>query len=432
MGARLVNKFLYPAPNPPHYECDSFPHHTIWVPRSDQKNDSTIPCLLIRSNSAKNLILYAHGNGCDIGDMKMELEYYSHTLRAHVCAFELRGYGFNQGTPSEGSICSDIRDVYDYFTTQNPEGKFPFKNVILWGRSIGSGPTTWLASRLCEEKVEIAGLILQSPFTSIKAAAQHIAGNMVGALLSNRWNNQVRIKGIKAPVLIIHGKMDTLIPYSHAEVLHEACTSRNKRLVLSETADHNRFDFANDIVLPVSKFMQELCSNSFDWGDRVNAKCPSSLYKIPEFAKKMHVKARNDKKIREIENPGTEEFTGFGRRHAKENIESWKMGVGWEERMVNQATTAAEILRSLLDSTPNTEWEKNDIVQELKATIVTSQQELIQRLGAVEEPGLMDKLLKCNDMLLSTIQACKDGGTKKEDRKASDSKSKPAQSTKQA
>eukprot|EP00954_Amorphochlora_amoebiformis_P027197 1383962-Amorphochlora_amoeboformis.AAC.1 len=50
MGARLVNKFLYPAPNPPHYECDSFPHHTIWVPRSDQKNDSTIPCLLIRSN----------------------------------------------------------------------------------------------------------------------------------------------------------------------------------------------------------------------------------------------------------------------------------------------------------------------------------------------------------------------------------------------
>mmetsp|Transcript_27149 Transcript_27149/g.47992 ORF Transcript_27149/g.47992 Transcript_27149/m.47992 type:complete len:307 (+) Transcript_27149:139-1059(+) len=291
MGARLVNKFLYPAPNPPHYECDGFPNNLIWIPRTDRKaNGLSIPCLMMRTAGAKNLILYAHGNGCDIGDMKMELDYFAHTLRAHVCAFELRGYGFNQGTPSESNICSDIKDVYEYFTKTNPEGKFPHQNIIFWGRSIGSGPTTWLASELGEQKIDIAGLILQSPFTSIKAAAQHIAGSMVGAFLSNRWNNQSRIQKIRAPVLIIHGKQDTLIPHSHSEALLEACKSRNKRLHLSETADHNRFDFTNDIISPVTKFIEELCSNSFDWRERVSGKCPTELYRIPEFAKKMHVK----------------------------------------------------------------------------------------------------------------------------------------------
>mmetsp|Transcript_5510 Transcript_5510/g.8154 ORF Transcript_5510/g.8154 Transcript_5510/m.8154 type:complete len:466 (+) Transcript_5510:68-1465(+) len=412
MGASLVNKFLYPAPKPPHYQCDSHPNHIIWIPRSDKK--AAIPCLHLRSPGAKNLIIYAHGNGCDIGDMKMELEYYSHSLHSHICAFELRGYGFNQGTPSEGAISSDIKDVYDYFTKKNPEGKFPFQNIILWGRSIGSGPTTWLASQLSEQKVEIAGLILQSPFTSIKAAAQHIAGNMVGAFLSNRWNNQNRIGRIKAPVLIIHGKKDTLIPHSHSEVLIKACSSRNKRLHLSETADHNRFDFSKDIVQPITKFMRELCSNSFDWQDRVNGKCPSSLYKIPDFAKKMYLKARGEKKILEVENPGSDLAQGMGQNQYSGGGSAWKLGVGWEERMSSQATTAAEILKSLLETTEPSAWRSHDIIQDLKNSVSTSQKELIRRLTTTDDPKVMEKLLKCNDDLLVVLNIYKLGLAKTE------------------
>eukprot|EP00472_Partenskyella_glossopodia_P006912 CAMPEP_0197516566 /NCGR_PEP_ID=MMETSP1318-20131121/1472_1 /TAXON_ID=552666 /ORGANISM="Partenskyella glossopodia, Strain RCC365" /LENGTH=440 /DNA_ID=CAMNT_0043065419 /DNA_START=192 /DNA_END=1514 /DNA_ORIENTATION=+ len=362
----------------------------------------------MRTAGAKNLILYAHGNGCDIGDMKMELDYFAHTLRAHVCAFELRGYGFNQGTPSESNICSDIKDVYEYFTKTNPEGKFPHQNIIFWGRSIGSGPTTWLASELGEQKIDIAGLILQSPFTSIKAAAQHIAGSMVGAFLSNRWNNQSRIQKIRAPVLIIHGKQDTLIPHSHSEALLEACKSRNKRLHLSETADHNRFDFTNDIISPVTKFIEELCSNSFDWRERVSGKCPTELYRIPEFAKKMHVKARRDKKIREIENPGNDFALGMDPNGGMwsvqpQQMDGWRIGVGWEERLCEQATTAAEILRSLLESTKKEEWKSNEIIQELKSTVTTSQEEIVRRLSSLENFNIVEELLKCNDLLLSVI-----------------------------
>eukprot|EP00471_Norrisiella_sphaerica_P001917 CAMPEP_0184479584 /NCGR_PEP_ID=MMETSP0113_2-20130426/1255_1 /TAXON_ID=91329 /ORGANISM="Norrisiella sphaerica, Strain BC52" /LENGTH=383 /DNA_ID=CAMNT_0026857703 /DNA_START=344 /DNA_END=1495 /DNA_ORIENTATION=+ len=357
-------------------------------------------------------MIYAHGNGCDIGDMKMELDYFSHTLRMHVCAFELRGYGFNPGSPCEKDICKDIMDVFQYFTQHNPEGKFPHQNIILWGRSIGSGPTTWLASKLAETKTDVAGLILQSPFTSIKAAAQHIAGSMVGVFLSNRWNNQLRIKAIKAPVLIIHGKMDTLIPHSHGEALHAACGSRNKRLHLSETADHNRFDFTHDIIQPVTSFMEELCSNSFNWGDRTNGKCPSELYKIPEYAKKMHLKARTEKKIREIENPGSDLALGLdvdgGGGGGWTNGGAWTMQAGWEDHMSAQAVTAAEILKSLLETTPHKEWEKNEIIQELRIRCVENQKELMRRLAMVEDMSKIDQLLKTNDTLLSVIQMYKD------------------------
>mmetsp|Transcript_33343 Transcript_33343/g.64973 ORF Transcript_33343/g.64973 Transcript_33343/m.64973 type:complete len:464 (+) Transcript_33343:95-1486(+) len=407
MGARLVNKFLYPAPMPPHYECDSHPNHIIWIPHSNKKAAGAIPCLMIRCPGAKNLIIYAHGNGCDIGDMKMELDYFSHTLRAHVCAFELRGYGFNQGTPSEKNICDDIKDVYDYLTDKNPEGKFPHQNIILWGRSIGSGPTTWLASKLAEKKVDVAGLILQSPFTSIKAAAQHIVGNMLGAFLSNRWNNAARIKKIKGPVLIIHGKMDTLIPHSHSEVLMEACGSRNKRLHLSDTADHNRFDFTKDIILPVTKFVDDLCSNSFDWGERVNGKCPNDLYKIPEFAKKMHLKARADKKIREVENPGNDFALGLDDGGAAPS--AWRMGVGWEDRLCSQSTTGAEIFKSLLETTPPEKWKENEIIQELKATCDMNQKEMVRRLSTCDEMETVQKLLKANDLLLAVLELYKSG-----------------------
>lgn len=317
MGANLINKFLYPAPNPPHYECDSFPNHIVWIPRSDKKGN--IPCMMLRQPGATNMIIYAHGNGCDIGDMKMELDYFSQCLKAHICAFELRGYGFNKGTPSETAINSDIQDVYTYFTETNPEGKFPSQNILFWGRSIGSGPTTWMVSQLSEKKVECAGLILQSPFTSIKAAAGHIAGSMVGAFVGNRWNNESRIKKIRSPVLLIHGKKDTLIPHSHSEALLAACSSRNKRLELSETADHNHFDFGSDIIRPAASFINELCSNSFNWGDKVNAKCPTGLYRIPEFAKKMHIKARKESKIREVQNPGVCVFVA----HVQKRFRTW-------------------------------------------------------------------------------------------------------------
>jgi len=86
-----------------------------------------------------------------------------------------------------------------------------------------------------------------------------------------------------------------------------------------------------------------------------------------------------------------------------QQMDGWRIGVGWEERLCEQATTAAEILRSLLESTKKEEWKSNEIIQELKSTVTTSQEEIVRRLSSLENFNIVEELLKCNDLLLSVI-----------------------------
>jgi hypothetical protein len=84
----------------------------------------------------------------------------------------------------------------------------PEKDIILLGRSIGSGPATWLAS------VKNPGaLILMSGFTSIKAVAKHLAGSFAGAFVKERFKNKRFMPCLKCPTLFIHGKRDNVVPY---------------------------------------------------------------------------------------------------------------------------------------------------------------------------------------------------------------------------
>lgn len=102
----------------------------------------------------------------------------------------------------------DAETVYQCLTTQIGIDE---KDLIIFGRSIGSGPACWLAS------VKNPGaLVLMSGFTSIKAVAKHIAGIVGGVLIKQRFKNLKYISSVKCPTLLVHGKKDTLIPYQQS------------------------------------------------------------------------------------------------------------------------------------------------------------------------------------------------------------------------
>eukprot|EP00922_Rhytidocystis_sp_ex-Travisia-forbesii_P063869 GHVS01094983.1.p1 GENE.GHVS01094983.1~~GHVS01094983.1.p1 ORF type:complete len:466 (+),score=71.51 GHVS01094983.1:68-1465(+) len=109
--------------------------------------------------------LYFHANACDIGQARHSLQPVSNQLELPIVVFEYPGYGVlsDYELSSRGvDVCAKLSFMYIVETL----GYTPDK-IFLFGRSIGTGPAAWLAAVLNKHRIPIAGLVLQSPYTSL-------------------------------------------------------------------------------------------------------------------------------------------------------------------------------------------------------------------------------------------------------------------------
>ena len=126
---------------------------------------------------------------------------------------EYPGYGHYTGhSPSAERIFEDAELVYDFLV--NNVG-FPEKNIVIFGRSIGSGPATHVAAHRSP-----GALVLMSAFTSLRAVVRDLVGSVLQYLIRDRFNNLENISKVSAPTFLIHGQRDRLIPYTHSQELH--------------------------------------------------------------------------------------------------------------------------------------------------------------------------------------------------------------------
>lgn len=104
-------------------------------------------------------IIYSHGNATDIGAMFMLQSVLVHALQCNVVMYDYSGYGESGGVPTENNTYTDVVTVYEYVkATISPNTS----NIVLYGQSVGSGPSCALAFK----RPELGGVILHSPFTS--------------------------------------------------------------------------------------------------------------------------------------------------------------------------------------------------------------------------------------------------------------------------
>ena len=178
---------------------------------------------------AKYTILHAHGNASDLGMIKPRMEELR-DIGLNVLAYDYRGYGTSEGKPSEQNAYKDIDTAYNYLTK---ELKIPPQKIILFGRSVGGGSTTDLAVRK-----PVAGLITESTFTSIFKVKVPIK-----ILPFDKFPNLEKIKQVKCPVLIMHGKLDEVVPFNHGEKLFKQAPSPKLSLWI-EDGKHNNFPYA--------------------------------------------------------------------------------------------------------------------------------------------------------------------------------------------
>lgn len=189
-----------------------------------------------------------------------------------MISVEYPGYGLYPGAPNAKRVLKDAEIVYDYLHEQI--GILP-KDILIFGRSIGSGPATYLAARR-----EAAALCLMSPYTSIKAAVKEIAGRAAAFVIKERFKNKEEIQKVKCPVLLIHGKKDVLIPMSHTAELEKRCKGLHETY-LSDEMTHNDYNVEEDVVKPLIQLMEKY-SIVVKTGDKKYT-MPSALYEKPDM-----------------------------------------------------------------------------------------------------------------------------------------------------
>jgi len=168
-------------------------------------------------------------------------------------------------------IENDAIVVFDYFV--NSIG-IDEKDIVICGRSIGSGPAVHLAANR-----NPGALILISPFKSIQDTASSILG-MFSFIVKNRFDNLSKMKGVTCPLLLIHGQLDNLIPFSHSLELAKK-TSGPCDVLIPEEMDHNEFDLYEDYLEPITMFMKRNYLTLSDCKDKIMIK--QELFDIPEY-----------------------------------------------------------------------------------------------------------------------------------------------------
>jgi abhydrolase domain-containing protein 17 len=210
------------------------------------RDGEQIAVISLPNPKAKYTILYSHGNAEDLQDVQGALN----SLRRRgfaVVAYDYPGYGVSTGRPTENGCNNAIDAVYDHIINTM---KVPPQQLILYGRSVGGGPTMYLA-----DKREHRALILESTFTSTFRVAIPFP-----LLPFDRFPNQARLDKYAGPVLIMHGEKDRVVPFSHGKSLFESCQSPLKRSYFVKEAGHNNFrqKAGQGYVITVSDFALSL------------------------------------------------------------------------------------------------------------------------------------------------------------------------------
>ena len=175
-------------------------------------------------------VLVANGNGGS-RDLRAPLARALAEEGLSVLLFDYRGYGGNDGTPSEQGLARDVRAARQWLVDE--AGVAP-ERLLYFGESLGCAVVTELAV-----EHPPAGLVLRSPFTDLAAVGQvHYPFLPVRALLRDRFPVAERIARVRVPTVVVYGDADSIVPPSQSRAVADAAADL-REVVEVTGADHN-------------------------------------------------------------------------------------------------------------------------------------------------------------------------------------------------
>jgi fermentation-respiration switch protein FrsA (DUF1100 family) len=174
------------------------------------------------------VVAYFHGNGGNLGYREARMMQFA-AAGFGALFLEYRGYGGNPGSPTEDGLYIDARATLDFLSAQ---GVDPAR-LVLYGESLGTG----VAVRMASER-SVGALVLEAPFSSIADVAQQRYWFVpVRFLLKDKFDSMTRIGTVRAPILMLLGERDRIVPPQFGRALF-AAAPEPKELWLAPDGGH--------------------------------------------------------------------------------------------------------------------------------------------------------------------------------------------------
>jgi len=200
----------------------------------------------IPPQEGKPVIVYFHGNG---GALHIRVgRFRALTAGGYgLLALSYRGYGGSTGRPTEAGLLADAAAAYSFATARYAPAK-----IVLWGESLGTGVAVAFAVQH-----PVGGLVLEAPFTSaVDIAAAVYPFVPVRLLMLDQFRSDERINAVKAPILVMHGERDRVVPIAYGERLF-ALAREPKKFVRFPQGGHDDLDTQGSIAI-ARHFIAEL------------------------------------------------------------------------------------------------------------------------------------------------------------------------------
>ena len=192
-------------------------------------------------------IVYFHGNAGKLENRIYKLNQFK-DLDVNFLIIAWRGFSGNQGKPSENNLYIDGNSAIDWLKKKGVAEK----DIIIYGESLGTG----IATEISQNK-NFAGLILETPFTSMIEAAKNFYPYVpVELLLKDKYKNQEKIKNINIPILVMHGKADQIVPFWMGKRIFDLANNP-KYSYFTEYDDH-MMEYDSKLVSALNDFLKSL------------------------------------------------------------------------------------------------------------------------------------------------------------------------------
>ena len=247
LGLYIFQRDLLYHPTENNYDGDKL---TVNIQEVKIVTDDNIDLLAWYHNKDINkfkTILFLHGNAGSLENRIHKINHFE-DMKINFLLLSWRGFSGNKGKPTEQGLYQDARSAVKWLVKQGVIEE----NIIIYGESLGTGITTEIA-----QNKNFAGIILETPFTSMVAAGKSKYPIFpIKLLLKDKYESDKKIKNIKSPVLIMHGEEDQIVPFWMGEKMFQMA-NEPKYSYFTKFDDH-MMEYDENLVLELKKFIKSL------------------------------------------------------------------------------------------------------------------------------------------------------------------------------